>query len=432
MPSTKAKPLRTVQVKVDHETTRTLTLTERTERKDGYSWRTYLVQGWQEDGKWKRRKFKSLRDANAFVDRKQVELKKIGGANRLITSHLSDEQIREAEDAVHRLGDRYSIREAIDYFLAHFCDPDFKIRIGDAIKRFIGAKEKDIRARSIQQLESTLNRFETFVENAYVHEVTPADIDRFLRSLRAKDGKERASRKTWNNYRADLSSFFSWCADDINGWIGTNPVRKVKHYTPKQIREGRGSDEPEILTAKEAEDLMALAAEYEDGKMIRYFALALFAGIRPGPEGELVKLARHPESEKLIDLDRGVITIPSAVSKVREKREILIRPNLRAWLENSPTEILPKNHDRMIRHIRKERSLSHDVLRHSFISYHVAAFRSVGEAALEGGNSEGIIKKHYLKLATRSEAEKFWKVAPEGVTLEDTEPENVVSVEDAA
>jgi hypothetical protein len=43
--------------------------------------------------------------------------------------------------------------------------------------------------------------------------------------------------------------------------------------------------------------------------------------------------------------------------------------------------------------------LTHDVLRHTYISMFVAKFRSMGEAALQAGNSESIIRRHYLDLA---------------------------------
>ena len=44
---------------------------------------------------------------------------------------------------------------------------------------------------------------------------------------------------------------------------------------------------------------------------------------------------------------------------------------------------------------------------------HVAAFKSVGEAALEGGNTEAVLKKHYLNLATYTEGDEFWCIVPE-------------------
>jgi hypothetical protein len=42
----------------------------------------------------------------------------------------------------------------------------------------------------------------------------------------------------------------------------------------------------------------------------------------------------------------------------------------------------------------------------------VAKFRSMGEAALQAGNSESIIRKHYLDLKSSGEAEQFFGILP--------------------
>jgi len=52
------------------------------------------------------------------------------------------------------------------------------------------------------------------------------------------------------------------------------------------------------------------------------------------------------------------------------------------------------------------------VMRHTFISMFVARFRSMGEAALQAGNSESIIRKHYLDLKSKEEAEQFFSIRP--------------------
>lgn len=54
--------------------------------------------------------------------------------------------------------------------------------------------------------------------------------------------------------------------------------------------------------------------------------------------------------------------------------------------------------------------LTHDVLRHTFISMFVAKFRSIGEAAIQAGNSESIIRRHYLDLKTTAEADEFFSI----------------------
>jgi pyruvate/2-oxoglutarate/acetoin dehydrogenase E1 component len=64
--------------------------------------------------------------------------------------------------------------------------------------------------------------------------------------------------------------------------------------------------------------------------------------------------------------------------------------------------------------------LTHDVLRHTFISMFVAKFRSMGEAALQAGNSESIIRKHYLDLKSKEEAEQFFGIMPKHAVVPST------------
>jgi hypothetical protein len=52
-------------------------------------------------------------------------------------------------------------------------------------------------------------------------------------------------------------------------------------------------------------------------------------------------------------------------------------------------------------------------MRHTFVSMFVAKFRSMGEAALQAGNSESIIRKHYLDLKSAAEAEQFFGILPQ-------------------
>lgn len=68
-------------------------------------------------------------------------------------------------------------------------------------------------------------------------------------------------------------------------------------------------------------------------------------------------------------------------------------------------------------HIRDVKKLAHDVMRHTYISMTVGAFRSIGDAALQAGNSESVIRKHYLDLKSVEEADQFWKIVPEGSKL---------------
>jgi len=156
---------------------------------------------------------------------------------------------------------------------------------------------------------------------------------------------------------------------------------------------------------------MAFVEDYQGGRLVPFFALCLFAGIRPClRSGEILKL----RSEQ-VRLDTGVIHIEPEVSKVRMKRNITIQSNLADWLRAYPLDRYPI----IFPHLRKYRAniadrfgLSHDIMRHTFISMFVAKFRSMGEAALQAGNSESIIRKHYLDLKSTAEADQFFSIRP--------------------
>jgi integrase len=210
--------------------------------------------------------------------------------------------------------------------------------------------------------------------------------------------------KTYNNRRGLLSTFLKFALR--NDWLSENPINRTPHY---RINHRRGS--PKTLGANLAAELMAFVEQYNDGAMVPYFSLCLFAGIRPCIRaGEISKL--RPTS---INLQTNVIYIEPEVSKERAKRHIRIQPNLSTWLRAYPPErypIIPRNAAGMRQQICMKFGLTHDVLRHTFISMFVAKFRSIGEAALQGGNSEGVIRKHYLELKCEGEAERFFSIAP--------------------
>ena len=145
-----------------------------------------------------------------------------------------------------------------------------------------------------------------------------------------------------------------------------------------------------------------------------FFALCLFAGIRPCLRtGEILRL----KSEH-VKTTAGVIRIDGEVSKVREPRMVTIQSNLGAWLKAYPLDkfpIIPANLQHIREKVAVEFPLTHDVMRHTFISMFVSKFRSLGEAALQAGNSEGIIRRHYLDLKSPEEAEQFFGILPSHV-----------------
>lgn len=51
-------------------------------------------------------------------------------------------------------------------------------------------------------------------------------------------------------------------------------------------------------------------------------------------------------------------------------------------------------------------------LRHSFVTYHVAAYKDLPRTAYLAGNSAEVIKRHYEARASEATAARFWALRP--------------------
>ncbi len=384
-----------------------------------YSWTTYLVQGWKEDEKWQRRYFQSKAEAEGLLATLKVQQINNQVQLKQTFTTMSAEQIKQAEAAFRRLGDSYTLDAVIDYFISHHYDTEHPKDFKDAIDEFETAKRKGgLQPRSLRQLKGTLDRFLAYLLDVRcaaaicVHEIEPTDVAGFLATLRDRDGIQEAKRKTYNNNRLDLSSFFSWASDRQQKFTPENPVTEVTHFDKKSIEQQR--EAIEVLSPAQVQELFDYLVTYKNGEFCRYYALLLFAGLRP--ESEAVRLSAHARQHELIDLKHAEIDLIAELTpKSSSARTVTIQPNLAAWLKAYPTPILP---DRDVRRdlgkIRRMFGLSQDICRHSWFTYSIGRHDSISTAALEGGNSESVVKDHYLKVAKKRKelAAQFWAIAP--------------------
>lgn len=333
---------------------------------------------------------------------------------RVAATRLSDVQLREAEIVFGRVaGQPRSISFYVDFALANYREPTCLKPLSEAAAEFVAAKQHErdqdlISETYLVRLRREMVRLQKRCPVATVAELTPARLVAYCEF-------GRASRKTYNNRRGTMSAFLKFALH--REWIAENPISKIPTF---RLRRKRGG--AQTLTADKAKELMAFV-EKEIPTAVPFFALCLFAGIRPCLRtGEILRL--QPGHVRLAD---NLIRIDGEVSKVREPRSIAIQPNLAAWLRAYPLKkfpIVPAN----LQHLREKAvekfDLGHDIMRHTFISMFVAKFRSIGEAALQAGNSEAIIRKHYLDLKEPAEAEAFWAILPkQAATIEVAKPE---------
>jgi len=363
------------------------------------SWR---VAGWLH-GLRIRKNFPTREEAAA--EKATLELKAAQTENgmRAFATTLTEPQVREAEVLFRRVaGKERPLTFYVDFALTNYKEPERQKTLADATADYIAAKEHEFAQDQLSIPQMDRIRWEMKRLTDRFPNMTAAELTSTKLITHLEAGK--GGMKTHNNRRGLLSTFFKYCFQ--RGWVAENPIPKVPHY---RIRRRRGV--AKTLTLEQVRALMEFAETHDRGIWVPYFALCLFAGIRPGvPHGEITKL-----DPAAVDFSAGVIHISPEVSKVREPRKIVIQPNLAAWLRAYPLKkypIIVGNFKKRREKFAEKLGLTHDVLRHTFISMFVAKFRSIGEAAIQAGNSEAIIRKHYLDLKTAAEAEEFFSILP--------------------
>lgn len=363
----------------------------------------HRVSGWL-NGVRIRRNFRT--HAEAETERERLELQRLDHRNQVRTAvtRLTDDQLREAEAAFHLISQqsRHSLLFFLEHALAHHARAGYHVLLSDAAARYLAAKaeERDRTIISDVQLVNVRRATKRLREHFPDQPVSHFTGERLLPFFEAG----APSRKTYNNRRSLAFNFFKFATR--HDWIAENPVQKTPYY---RIAHRRAS--PQTLSAHHAAELMWFLESFESGAFVPYFALCLFAGIRPCFHwGEMSRLP----AEAII-LDTCAIHVEPWVSKVKSKRTVAIQPNLVAWLKAYPLDrfpLLPTNLEDGHRAIFAKFSLQQEILRHTFISMFVGKFRSVGEAALQAGNSEAVIRRFYLDIKSQAEAESFFGILP--------------------
>lgn len=387
------------------------TLRRITVRERGFTYTTHQVTGYL-NGERIRRRFKSRDEALGAKSMLEVQAANADGDIRAVNTRLPPERLAEAEACFRRLAGK-PMTEAVEWYLKTYRAPLEEKPLADAIAAFTAEHKGKGEEVHRDDVENKLDGFLRAHPGRTVHWFETQHILAYLKG-------QGWGPKSQNNVRGILHHFFNYCAEDSRRWTQQNPVKGVpKLEVPRGL--------PEIIKPELTADLFAFLETYagkarspqKPGCLIPYFALATFAGMRPSlPDGEIWKLGQIDDLSRLIDQEMGVIRVTPDVAKTDSIRQIKIRPNLAAWLNRYPLDgypIVVPGMRSLVTEVRKKFGLSNDVLRHTFISNHVAKWKSLGEAALEAGNSESVIRRHYLNLVSEAEAERFWGVAPETV-----------------
>lgn len=235
------------------------------------------VTTWRVDGRLHgvrfRRNFKTREEAAA--EKASLEIKSLQTASglRSVVTSLTAEQVRESEAVFHRLqGNTRPMTFYVDFGLANYREPEKQKQLADAVADYVAARKHEFEQDQIcrpqfDRIRWEMKRLVAYFPGKLVAEIPASALVAYLEL-------GQPEMKTHNNRRGVLSTFFKYIF--MRGWIAENPVLRVPHFRIRQSR-----DIIETFSAAQARALMEFVETYEGGRWVPYFALCLFAGIRP-------------------------------------------------------------------------------------------------------------------------------------------------------
>jgi integrase len=361
----------------------------------------FRVAGWSVQGSRIRENYPT-REA-AVARRLELENEFLRGqAHETVRPTVLDAaQLRSSEMAFNVLGDDAEPSEivrAAKYWVEHGrhqVGPEDAPRLDDAFAQFkewLGSKS-GLRPKTQTGLVHEVNMFGRLVGNPKLGEITPEVLEGFFDRRKVSPIAKDAGRRA-------LSRFFSWCAERPRRWMTSNPASLVR-VLPEKREEAR----PEILTVEACETLLRAAEQEGQGRLVPWFALGLFGGLRP-TEAERLEWTQ-------INFTDAEIRLEGEQTKTGSSRVIEINPTLRAWLEayrHAPLGFSRRSFRRIVE--ASGVTWTKDVLRHTSATAHLRVLTSYADVARHFGNSETVLKRHYEGRMSSADAQKLFALRP--------------------
>ncbi len=274
--------------------------------------------------------------------------------------------------------------------------------VAEAINDFLVAKVRAGRSdRYVRTLRNSLAKFARGRARRLLDDVSSEEVERWL-------AESDWAPRTRAGYLLDVRTLYNWAK--ARKYCAGNPANAVDRPTDPSAVIGVHSPEEVSIVLETAREM--------DLNVCRCMAIRYFAGLRKS-EAERLEEREIREAE-------GLIEVSADKSKTRRRRLVTIQPNLRAWLALGGALPLRDVSNRM-RALTKEveaRGVAwpQNAPRHSFCSYHLAAFERASKTALEAGHSEAMLFGQYRALATKGDGERFFEIVPKGLSLSPTAP----------
>jgi hypothetical protein len=290
----------------------------------------------------------------------------------------------------------------VDEFLVWHAKRAPKKNSREAVEEFLREKERN--QGSSPHNVTTLKRHLSLIPDMTLGDIGPGDLPAL-----------KGAPRTRKNIRAAWVTFFKWSVE--RGFLPHGEKTAAEKVGKPIVTRGIPStwtpDELRILLA-------ACRVQYRP-----WLALCALGGLRTEEVIPQQASTKPPLTWEDIHFDRDLIIVRPETSKTGQRRVIPLCPALKSWLlplagqgvigpHLYPSK--PSTHGTLSETARLGALVGgwrRNALRHSFISFRAAQCGSLGQTALEAGNSESEARRSYNDAKSKKEADAWFGVFSE-------------------
>jgi integrase len=288
-----------------------------------------------------------------------------------------------------------SILDAVNFYTAHLAKMTSSITVGELCDRvaveFARRKASgEASTRHYTSMTETLRRFKEKFHASHIKLLDGSEIKAWL-------SETPWATKTRNRHLGYIKNIFGIARE----WklVEVSPLDDVTGFN-----DSRNGMQVVILTPDEMTAFLTAV----DPDWLPFFAISAFTGLRSQ------EVSRLDWSE--IKLDRSLIDLPFTKSKNGNRKLEEIPDNLLVILTpfarvEGPVMPRKKLAHAMVNGARNAGIVwKQNCLRHSFCSYAVA-LKGLDWTAMQADHSTQMLRKNYLEVVSKEDAQKYWAIA---------------------
>jgi len=313
---------------------------------------------------------------------------------------------KNAYDALAAAGLRMSLFDVVNGYVAGLSAtpaPEKSVKIIDAFDEFYNGKAE---GADKNKTWATSGKWARSCGGRTLASVTASEIEKYLR-----DNYGERKPKTYNSHLLYLKTFFNWCCKDQRQYLVKSPIRSLE-FKPEPW------EEPEYMAPGDVERLFRLleSVKGEHPEMLAYATVSFFCGCR---SVEILRMAQDPSAAK-VDIENETVRIAKAkgYQQGKKPRAFHIEPTALAWMKSFDfLSALGKITDKTQKELydlarANEVPMFQNCGRHTFITYHVAAFGDPSKTTAMVGTSDKMRADNYCGLATKKDGEAYFAIMP--------------------